>query len=250
MKMLRTEIPQSHPQTASVHLQLMTTDLQIQPPTDRIQVKVTLRLTVSQSVSLCVESHLGLMTRDLLLFDSYGLVFVGRPLWREDRSVFCQSHNRLTEFSRWVSPCRLGAYWFITDETCLPRRCIAITAFFFLFHYSGFQPSCHNIHTTYWEILFQNRNREDVHLKQFVQTCFVPLISNLNAVVCCTLRKLFNRYKFGKKNQILPNPDNFLTIVPDALLSKNIKIRIYKTYNFACGSVWVWNLVSDIKGGT
>jgi hypothetical protein len=21
-------------------------------------------------------------------------------------------------------------------------------------------------------------------------------------------------------------------------------------YNFACGSVWVWNLVSDIKGGT
>jgi hypothetical protein len=21
-------------------------------------------------------------------------------------------------------------------------------------------------------------------------------------------------------------------------------------YNFACGSVWVWNLVADIKGGT
>jgi hypothetical protein len=21
-------------------------------------------------------------------------------------------------------------------------------------------------------------------------------------------------------------------------------------YNFVCGSVWVWNLVSDIKGGT
>jgi hypothetical protein len=57
------------------------------------KVKVTLRLTVSQSVSqsvsLGVESHLGLMTRYLLLFDSYGLVFVGRPLWREDRSVFC-----------------------------------------------------------------------------------------------------------------------------------------------------------------
>jgi hypothetical protein len=29
------------------------------------------------------------MTRYLLLFDSYGLVFVGRPLWREDGSVFC-----------------------------------------------------------------------------------------------------------------------------------------------------------------
>jgi hypothetical protein len=45
-----------------------------------VKVKVTLRLTVSQSVSLGVELHLGLMTRYLLLFDSYGLVFVGRPL--------------------------------------------------------------------------------------------------------------------------------------------------------------------------
>jgi hypothetical protein len=45
---------------------------------DCIKVKVTLRLTVGQSVSLSVETHLGLMTRYLLLFDSYGLVFVGR----------------------------------------------------------------------------------------------------------------------------------------------------------------------------
>jgi hypothetical protein len=29
------------------------------------------------------------MARNLLLFDSYDLVFVGRPLWREDGSVFC-----------------------------------------------------------------------------------------------------------------------------------------------------------------
>jgi hypothetical protein len=41
------------------------------------QVKVTLRLTVSQSVSFGVEPHLGLMTIYLLLFDSCGLVFVG-----------------------------------------------------------------------------------------------------------------------------------------------------------------------------
>jgi hypothetical protein len=46
----------------------------------KVKVKVTLRLTVSQSVSLIVEPHLGLMTRYLLLFDSYGLVFLGRPL--------------------------------------------------------------------------------------------------------------------------------------------------------------------------
>jgi hypothetical protein len=40
-----------------------------------VRDKVTLRPTVSQSVSLGVEPHLGLMTRYLLLFDSYGLVF-------------------------------------------------------------------------------------------------------------------------------------------------------------------------------
>jgi hypothetical protein len=39
--------------------------------------------SVSQSVSLGVEPHLGLMTRYLLLLDSYGLVSVGRALWRE-----------------------------------------------------------------------------------------------------------------------------------------------------------------------
>jgi hypothetical protein len=36
--------------------------------------------SVSQSVSLGVQAHLGIMTRYLLLFDSFGLVFVGRPL--------------------------------------------------------------------------------------------------------------------------------------------------------------------------
>jgi hypothetical protein len=51
--------------------------------------KSHLRLMVSQSVSLGVEPHPGLMTRYLLLFDSYGLVSVGRFLWWEDRSVFC-----------------------------------------------------------------------------------------------------------------------------------------------------------------
>jgi hypothetical protein len=41
-----------------------------------VEVEVTLRLTVSQSVSLGVEPHLGLMTRYILLFDNYGLAFV------------------------------------------------------------------------------------------------------------------------------------------------------------------------------
>jgi hypothetical protein len=64
-----------------------------------VKVKVTLRLTVSQSVSLGVEPHLGLMTRYLFLFDSYVLVSVGRPLWREDGSVFCMC--------RWPLPAQL-----------------------------------------------------------------------------------------------------------------------------------------------
>jgi hypothetical protein len=45
----------------------------------QVKVKVTLRLTVSQLVNLSVEPHLGLMTRYLLLFDSYGLCFSGAP---------------------------------------------------------------------------------------------------------------------------------------------------------------------------
>jgi hypothetical protein len=59
------------------------------PLSIQVKVKVTLRLTVSQSVSLGVEPHLGLMTRYLLLFDSYGLVFCGASFWREDGSVIC-----------------------------------------------------------------------------------------------------------------------------------------------------------------
>jgi hypothetical protein len=43
--------------------------------------------TDRQSVSPGVEPHLLLMTRYLLLFDSCVLVFVGRPLWREDWSI-------------------------------------------------------------------------------------------------------------------------------------------------------------------
>jgi hypothetical protein len=53
------------------------------PPTElsvQVQVQVTLRLTVCQSVSLDVEPHLGLITRDLLLLNIVVLFFVGRPL--------------------------------------------------------------------------------------------------------------------------------------------------------------------------
>jgi hypothetical protein len=42
-----------------------------------VKVKVTLRLTVSQSVSLGIEPHLGLATRYSLFFYSYGLILWG-----------------------------------------------------------------------------------------------------------------------------------------------------------------------------
>jgi hypothetical protein len=65
--------------------------------------------TDGQSVSFAVEPHLGLMTRYLLLFDSYGLVFVGRPLWREDGSVFCICYYFPAQSFSGPSPlCSLG----------------------------------------------------------------------------------------------------------------------------------------------
>jgi hypothetical protein len=32
------------------------------------------------------------------------------------------------------------------------------------------------------------------------------------------------------------------------LLSRNVKVKIYKTHNSISCFVWVWNLVSDAKG--
>jgi hypothetical protein len=40
-------------------------------------------------------------------------------------------------------------------------------------------------------------------------------------------------------------------LLSSSLLSKNLKIKIYRTtYNFACCFIWVSNLVADIVGGT
>jgi hypothetical protein len=55
--------------------------------------------SVSESVSLGVEPHLGPMSRYLFLSDSYVLVSVGRPLWREDVFVFFMC--------RWPLPAQL-----------------------------------------------------------------------------------------------------------------------------------------------
>jgi hypothetical protein len=52
-----------------------------------VRVRVTLQLTVSQSVCLGVEPRPGLMTRYLFILESYRPVHMGRPLWREVGSV-------------------------------------------------------------------------------------------------------------------------------------------------------------------
>jgi hypothetical protein len=74
------------------YLRLDTLDLWLSTELNWTQVKVevTLRLTVGQSVSqsVLVSCPIWGSWPDIYLFDRYGLVFVGRPLWREDGSVF------------------------------------------------------------------------------------------------------------------------------------------------------------------
>jgi hypothetical protein len=73
----------------------------------RVKVKVTLRLTVSQSVCLCVEPRLGLMTRYLGLFwMKVAVLSVWGALWREVGSVICQSWSI-------VSPCQYIQYLYL-----------------------------------------------------------------------------------------------------------------------------------------
>jgi hypothetical protein len=56
-----------------------------------------------------------------------------------------------------------------------------------------------------------------------------------------------NRLKLGNAYDL-----SVQNLVPSSVLSRSIKIKIYRTqnYNFACGVVWVWILVSHIEGGT
>jgi hypothetical protein len=72
------------------------------PPLPSPKVTVTLRLTVSQSVCLGVKPKSGTFDQSFFFPQSYCLVFLGCPLWREVGSVMCQrmssgtSHNLLT----------------------------------------------------------------------------------------------------------------------------------------------------------
>jgi hypothetical protein len=76
------------------------------------KVKVTLRLTVIQSVSLGVEPHLGLMTRYLLLFDSYGLVLWAASLTRKQVCFCISCWPLLEQFFSGPSPFGLATIFY------------------------------------------------------------------------------------------------------------------------------------------
>jgi hypothetical protein len=76
--------------------------------------------TATDCQPISVELHLGLMTRYLLLFDSYGLGFVERSLRREDESVFCTyvyaAGPRQRSLSRVRDPWHAWSYFIVSDS--------------------------------------------------------------------------------------------------------------------------------------
>jgi hypothetical protein len=76
------------------------------------KVKVKLRPTISRSVRLGVEAHLGLMTGYKFLFDIYCFIDVRHPLWREVGSVIYIIH--LNCFSSVILLLAFASY-FISD---------------------------------------------------------------------------------------------------------------------------------------
>jgi hypothetical protein len=70
-------------QCSHIELPLTTSVWRISWIQVKVEVKVTLRLTVIQSVRLGVEPRLGHTAKYVFLFESYWPVHVGRPLWRE-----------------------------------------------------------------------------------------------------------------------------------------------------------------------
>jgi hypothetical protein len=85
-----------------------------------------------------------------------------------------------------------------------------------------------------WDMDIANRSFENVSQFRYLGTT----VTNHNFV----REKITRRLSSG--NACYHSVQNLMS---SHLLSKPVQMRMYKT-NFACGSVWVRNLVSDIKG--
>jgi hypothetical protein len=89
--------------------------------------------SVSQSV-LISSPHLGLMTRYLLLFDSYSLVIVGRPLWWEDSSS--SSWSRAEQSSSLLpATSQHGHSWYRAPLGPMAKYLFSVKNFVFLFFF-------------------------------------------------------------------------------------------------------------------
>jgi hypothetical protein len=76
------------------------------------KVKVTLQLTVSQSLCQGMEPTLRFVTRYYFLSEGCCLVSVGRPLWREVGSVICHSKPKVVN-SIYIKHLRTQIYIYI-----------------------------------------------------------------------------------------------------------------------------------------
>jgi hypothetical protein len=95
--------------------------------THYFQVQVILRPSVSLPVVQESGTHLGPMTRFLLLQGIFGLNVVGRPSWREDGSVIC-SYNSLSFLGPSPAELMTTSYCLISDSPNLEGQ---VTVFIF-----------------------------------------------------------------------------------------------------------------------
>jgi hypothetical protein len=123
------------------------------------------------------------MTRYLLLFDSYGFVCVGRPLWREDGSVFCTCC--------WPSPEQSfsGPYFTVSDLRRPFRRLLRLAGL--RWRYStppphGIPLTTHHVVDSKSKSLLMRTGRRYIALAWTPQKTTLPAVLLLHDVVTGT----------------------------------------------------------------